>query len=179
MRRHFFKYYELSMKYLFFDTETTGVPKDYKAPSEKNTTLAALAECLTQGLLDGKKERQHANSFREKLGIKSTSVLQQAGQLSGGNQQKIVLGKWLMTRPKVLFLDEPTRGIDIHAKNEIYRLINQLAAEGMAIIVVSSELPEIMALSDRIMTLREGCVGDTFERQHFNDKQILKASLPS
>lgn len=145
---------------------------------EKNTTLAALVECLTQGLLDGKKERQHADNYRQRLGIKSTSVLQQAGQLSGGNQQKIVLGKWLMTRPKVLFLDEPTRGIDIHAKNEIYRLINQLASEGMAIIVVSSELPEIMALSDRIMTLREGCVGDTFERQHFDDRQILKASLP-
>lgn len=145
---------------------------------EKNTTLAALAECLTQGLLDGRKERQHADNYRQQLGIKSTSVLQQAGQLSGGNQQKIVLGKWLMTKPKVLFLDEPTRGIDIHAKNEIYRLINLLAAEGMAIIVVSSELPEIMALSDRIMTLREGCVGDTFEREHFDDKQILKASLP-
>lgn len=145
---------------------------------ERNTTLAALEECLTQGLLDGKKERQYADNYRQQLGIKSTSVLQQAGQLSGGNQQKIVLGKWLMTKPKVLFLDEPTRGIDIHAKNEIYRLINQLAAEGMAIIVVSSELPEIMALSDRIMTLREGCVGDTFERQNFDDKQILKASLP-
>ena len=145
---------------------------------EKNTTLAALADCLTHGLLDPAKERKAADDYRQQLGIKSTSILQQAGQLSGGNQQKIVLGKWLMTRPKVLFLDEPTRGIDIHAKNEIYRLVNQLAAEGMAIIVVSSELPEIMALSDRIITLREGCIGETFDRQHFDDKQILKASLP-
>ena len=143
-----------------------------------NTTLAALAECLTHSLLDSRKEHQQADNYRQKLDIKSTSARQLAGQLSGGNQQKIVLGKWLMTKPKVLFLDEPTRGIDIHAKNEIYRLINQLAAEGMAIMVVSSELPEIMAVSDRIITLREGCVGDTFDRSDFNEERILKASLP-
>lgn len=146
---------------------------------EENTTLAALTDCLTRGLLDGVKERKAADSYRQQLAIKSTSARQLVGQLSGGNQQKVVLGKWLMTRPKVLLLDEPTRGIDIHAKNEIYRLINQLAAEGMAIVMASSELPEIMALSDRIITLREGCIGETFDRKDFDDKQILKASLPS
>ena len=145
---------------------------------ERNTTLAALEDCLTYGCLDDRKERQYTEKYRQQLSIKSTSAQQLAGQLSGGNQQKIVLGKWLMTQPKVLFLDEPTRGIDIHAKNEIYRLIDQLAAEGMAIIVVSSELPEIMAVSDRIMTLREGCVGESFSRSDFNEERILKASLP-
>ena len=145
---------------------------------ERNTTLASLAECLSQGLLDHSKERQAADHYRQRLGIKSTSAEQLAGQLSGGNQQKIVLGKWLMTKPKVLFLDEPTRGIDIHAKNEIYRLIDQLSTEGMALIVVSSELPEIMAVSDRIITLREGRIGQMFERKDFSEEKILKASLP-
>ena len=145
---------------------------------EQNTTLASLAECLSHGLLDHNKERQAADHYRQRLSIKSTSAEQLAGQLSGGNQQKIVLGKWLMTKPKVLFLDEPTRGIDIHAKNEIYRLIDQLSTEGMALIVVSSELPEIMAVSDRIITLRQGCIGQAFERKDFSEEQILKASLP-
>lgn len=145
---------------------------------EHNTTLASLAECLSHGLLHHAKERKFADDYRQRLQIKSTSAEQLAGQLSGGNQQKIVLGKWLMTKPKVLFLDEPTRGIDIHAKNEIYRLIDELAQQGMAIMVISSELPEIMAITDRIITLRQGCLGKTFMRNEFTEEQILKASLP-
>ncbi len=144
----------------------------------RNVTLASLCDCLTYGLLDDNKEHHFADDYRQRLGIKSTSDEQLAGQLSGGNQQKIVLGKWLMTKPKVLFLDEPTRGIDLHAKNEIYNMIDRLASEGMAIIVVSSELPEIMAVSDRIMTLCQGHVGQTFKRDEFTEERILKASLP-
>ena len=83
-----------------------------------------------------------------------------------------------MTQPKILFLDEPTRGIDINAKHEIYRLIDQMAAQGIAIIVVSSELPEIMAVSDRIITMRQGCIGECFLRSEFTEESILKASLP-
>lgn len=147
---------------------------------EKNTTLASLLQCLSPlNTLHNRKERHAAETFRERLGIKSYSVEQAAGQLSGGNQQKIVLGKWLMTNPKVLFLDEPTRGIDINAKNEIYRLIDEMAAQGMAIIVVSSELPEIMAISDRIITLRQGCISQCFTREEFTEESILKASLPA
>ena len=145
---------------------------------EHNTTLASLAVCLSRGLLNSTKERKHADDYRNRLQIKSTSAEQLAGQLSGGNQQKVVLGKWLMTQPRILFLDEPTRGIDIHAKNEIYRLIDELAQQGMAIMVVSSELPEIMAISDRIITLRQGRIGKTFERTEFTEEAILKASLP-
>lgn len=147
---------------------------------EKNTTLASLLQCLSPlNTLHSRKERHAAETFRERLGIKSYSVEQAAGQLSGGNQQKIVLGKWLMTNPKVLFLDEPTRGIDINAKNEIYRLIDEMAVQGMAIIVVSSELPEIMAISDRIITLRQGCISQCFTREEFTEESILKASLPA
>ena len=144
----------------------------------QNTTLASLAECLTIGLLDKRKEDKVAENFRKRLGIKSYSLEQLAGQLSGGNQQKIVLAKWLLTGPKVLFLDEPTRGIDILAKNEIYKLMDELAGQGMALIVVSSELPEIMAVSDRIITLREGEIGAEFSRDQFSEASILKAALP-
>ena len=144
----------------------------------QNTTLASLAECLTIGLLDKRKEDKVAENFRKRLGIKSYSLEQLAGQLSGGNQQKIVLAKWLLTGPKVLFLDEPTRGIDILAKNEIYKLMDELAGQGMALIVVSSELPEIMAVSDRIITLREGEIGAEFCRDQFSEASILKAALP-
>ena len=144
----------------------------------QNTTLASLAECLTIGLLDQRKEDKVAENFRKRLGIKSYSLEQLAGQLSGGNQQKIVLAKWLLTGPKVLFLDEPTRGIDILAKNEIYKLMDELAGQGMALIVVSSELPEIMAISDRIITLREGEIGAEFSRDQFSEAAILKAALP-
>ncbi len=144
----------------------------------QNTTLASLSECLNIGLLDQGKEEKVAEDYRQRLNIKSYSLEQLAGQLSGGNQQKIVLAKWLLTGPKVLFLDEPTRGIDILAKNEIYKLMDELAAQGMALIVVSSELPEIMAISDRILTLREGEIGAEFQRDQFNEESILKAALP-
>ena len=87
-----------------------------------------------------------------------------AGTLSGGNQQKVVLGKWLLTNPKVLFLDEPTRGIDVGAKQEIYAEINKLAKEGLAIVMVSSELPEVLGLSDRILVLHEGKMTGEFTR---------------
>lgn len=144
-----------------------------------NVTLASLHDCLTAlHTIDEKKELATADKSRDRLQIKSNSSLQTVGKLSGGNQQKVVLAKWLLTRPKVLLLDEPTRGIDINAKTEIYRLIDQLAQQGMALVVVSSELPEIMAISDRIMTLRDGQVGQTFERNQFNEESILKASLP-
>ena len=144
-----------------------------------NTTLSAIEKCLSAlGLLSGKKEESISNEYRNRLNIKAFSVEQAAGQLSGGNQQKIVLAKWLLTHPRILILDEPTRGIDINAKNEIYRLIDSLASEGIAIIVASSELPEIMAIADRIITLRQGSIGMTFQRSGFKEETILKASLP-
>lgn len=144
-----------------------------------NMTLTIIEKCLSAlRLLSEKKEKDISNDYRDRLKIKSYSVEQLAGQLSGGNQQKIVLAKWMLTNPKVLILDEPTRGIDINAKNEIYRLIDLLASEGMSIIVASSELPEIMAVADRIITLRQGRVGATFARSEFNEESILKASLP-
>jgi ribose transport system ATP-binding protein len=146
---------------------------------EQNTSLASLWKFLKHGLLNQKSEKTQADIFRDRLRIKSFSSKQQASQLSGGNQQKVVLSKWLLTNPKILLLDEPTRGIDINAKNEIYKLMDELAAEGMAIVVVSSELPEIMAVSDRILTLCNGEITGEFCRSAFSEEAILKAALPA
>ena len=145
----------------------------------RNTTLASLDTMLRWGGIDRGREEAEAEHYRAELAIKSHSVQQPAGELSGGNQQKVVLAKMLRTDPQILLMDEPTRGIDINAKNEIYKLIDRLAAEGRAVVVISSEMPEIMALSDRIITLSAGRVTACFNRDEFTEEALLKASLPT
>ena len=144
-----------------------------------NISLASLKQMLRYGVLNKRSENAVAESYRQKLSIKSSSCKQEAGNLSGGNQQKVVLSKWLLTKPKILLLDEPTRGIDVNAKNELYKLITEMASRSLAIILVSSELPEIMSISDRIVTLCNGKVTGEFTRNQFNEEDILKASLPA
>jgi len=100
-----------------------------------------------------------------------------AQSLSGGNQQKVVIAKWLATKPRVLILDEPTRGIDIGAKAEVHRLISQLASEGMAIIMISSELPEVLAMSDRILVMHEGRITGSFDRNEANQERVMYAAM--
>src|SRR5690606_9128130 len=107
------------------------------------------------------------------------SLGQVVRNLSGGNQQKVVLSKWMATDPKVLLLDEPTRGIDINAKREIYTLIDELAQAGLGVVMVSSELPEILAIADRIVVLSEGRKTAEFNRSEATEERILKAALPS
>ncbi len=145
----------------------------------RNTSLSSLLSLCRWSGIDYGRERHEAERYREELAIKSHSVNQLTGELSGGNQQKVVLAKMLRTSPQVLLLDEPTRGIDIQAKNEIYKLIDRLAAEGRAVVVVSSEMPEIMALSDRIITLSSGRLTGCFHRNEFSEEALLKASLPT
>ncbi|MBP5277763.1 MAG: sugar ABC transporter ATP-binding protein [Prevotella sp.] len=143
-----------------------------------NTTLTALQQFVHYGTLSKQQEEKITDDYRGQLSIRSHSNRQLVNELSGGNQQKVVLAKWLLTAPGIILLDEPTRGIDILAKSEIYRIIDQLAQEGHTILVVSSELPEIMAVSDRIITLCQGKVGKTFTRDNFSEEEILKAALP-
>jgi ABC-type sugar transport system ATPase subunit len=112
----------------------------------------------------------------ESLHIKANSPMTIAGTLSGGNQQKVVLGKWLLTGPKVLFLDEPTRGIDVGAKQEIYAEINKLAEQGLAIVLVSSELPEVLGLADRILVLHEGKVAAELTRKDATPEKVMAAA---
>ncbi|SDN71783.1 multiple monosaccharide ABC transporter ATP-binding protein [Alkalicoccus daliensis] len=122
----------------------------------KNLSIANLKSIAKRNVLNLHKEVKLAESLKEKMNVKTPSIEQITGNLSGGNQQKVVLGKWINTNPDVLILDEPTRGIDVGAKFEIYKLINDLAESGKSIIVISSELPELLGISDRIYTLNEG-----------------------
>ena len=123
-----------------------------------NITMAALDRISTGGWLHRKDERIRATEGSDRLGVRSASIEAAANTLSGGNQQKVVLAKWLTTHPRVLILDEPTRGVDVGAKFEIYRIIRQLAADGTAILMVSSEMPEVLGMSDRVVIMNEGRV---------------------
>ena len=144
----------------------------------ENISLTSLEQYEHLGLISEKEEGQRGQEYIEKLSIKTTGLQQRVENLSGGNQQKVVLAKWLLTDPKVLLLDEPTRGIDINAKNEIYHLINQLANEGKGIIVVSSELPEILALSDRIIVLSESRLTGVFTRDEATEALLMEKAIP-
>ena len=125
-------------------------------PIYTNTSLAKMDKVSRYGVIDKLKEVQIAEDYRQKLHTKAPSVYQNVGNLSGGNQQKVLLAKWMLTDPDVLILDEPTRGIDVGAKYEIYDIINDLVAAGKSVIIISSELPEVLGMSDRIYVMNEG-----------------------
>lgn len=161
------------------------VPEDRKKDGlvagldvRSNISITTLQQIEAGVLLSKRKECDLAKKYIDDLQIKTPSDKQAAKNLSGGNQQKIVLAKWLATNPTILMLDEPTRGIDINAKNEIYKLILQLANEGLGIVVVSSELPEILAISDRIIVLAEGHVTAEMPIHEATENSILKAAIP-
>jgi D-xylose transport system ATP-binding protein len=141
-----------------------------------NMTLAGLRAISGRILTNRTRELMATRTPMASLRIKANSPLTIAGTLSGGNQQKVVLGKWLLTGPKVLFLDEPTRGIDVGAKQEIYTEINKLAQEGLAIVLVSSELPEVLGLSDRILVLHEGKMTGEFTRAEASPEKVMTAA---
>jgi D-xylose transport system ATP-binding protein len=141
-----------------------------------NMTLAGLKRISGAFLTNRTKETMAARGPMRSLRVKANSPLTVTGTLSGGNQQKVVLGKWLLTNPKVLFLDEPTRGIDVGAKQEIYAEINKLAEQGLAIVLVSSELPEVLGLSDRVMVLHEGRVTGEFVRKDATPEKVMAAA---
>ncbi len=141
-----------------------------------NITLAALKRISGQFLTDRAREAAAASIPMSSLRVKAGSLMTIAGNLSGGNQQKVVLGKWLLTEPKVLFLDEPTRGIDVGAKQEIYAEINKLAQQGLAIVLVSSELPEVLGLSDRVLVLHEGKIAGEFTRAEATPEKLMAAA---
>ncbi|NLB20363.1 MAG: sugar ABC transporter ATP-binding protein [Clostridium sp.] len=157
------------------------VPEDRKnfglnlLDSIRKTTVSANLRAIThKGLLDLDQEAQVAKEYQESLNVKMSSVDSGVATLSGGNQQKVVLGKWMFTDPDVLILDEPTRGIDVGAKYEIYRLIHELADLGKAIVVVSSELPELMGITDRIYTIFEGSLTGVIDTKEANQEKLMK-----
>jgi ribose transport system ATP-binding protein len=143
-----------------------------------NISMSILNDLQQFGLISEEKERKLVEEYTNTLQIKTASAKLQVKNLSGGNQQKVVLARYLATKPTILMLDEPTRGIDVNAKNEIYKLIVALAKAGLGVIVVSSELPEILTLSDRIMVMAEGKISGMFNTANISEDAILKAAIP-
>lgn len=139
----------------------------------ENTTIASLGQISRKGVLDKEKEVTMAETYRKKMRTKTNSIYQNVGSLSGGNQQKVVLSKWLMTEPDILFLDEPTRGIDVGAKYEIYTIIEEMAASGKSVCIISSELPEILGMCDRIYTMSEGRLTGEVLREEANQEKLM------
>ena len=144
-----------------------------------NFSLAALGALSRLGFIDRAAERRLAEAGVKRFSVKTSSVDEIAGRLSGGNQQKIVLGKWLANNPKLLILDEPTRGIDVGAKAEIHRLMCELAADGVAILMISSELPEVLGMSDRVLVMREGRLVAEFDRARATSEAVGAAMMGS
>ena len=139
----------------------------------ENTTIASLGKISKKGVLDKEKEVQIAEEYRKKMRTKTSSIYQKVSSLSGGNQQKVVLAKWLMTEPDVLFLDEPTRGIDVGAKYEIYTIIEEMAAAGKCVCIISSELPEVLGMCDRIYTMNDGKFTGEVLRKDANQESLM------
>jgi ribose transport system ATP-binding protein len=142
----------------------------------RNITLCQLAEATTGGLLRGGRERAMAQQTVTRLAVKTPSIDVPISSLSGGNQQKAIIGRWLLTRPRVLLLDDPTRGVDVGAKAELYRLMDELCRQGLGILVTSSELPELLTVCDRILVLSEGRLTAEFTRAEATEQRIMEAA---
>src|SRR4051794_3934583 len=144
---------------------------------ERNVTLPRARKLARLGLLFGGAERKAAATWTERLQTKLGSLTDLVGTLSGGNQQKVVLAKWLATGPRLLIVDEPTRGIDVGTKAEVHRLMSSLAADGLAVLMVSSELPEVLGMADRVVVLREGRVAATLSRAEATEESVMYAAM--
>jgi len=153
------------------DRRTSGLIVDFTV--RENITLPGLEKYATAGLIQSKKEASAAKDACRSINVKTPSTETKAANLSGGNQQKVVLAKWLSLSPRVLLFDEPTRGIDVGAKSEIYELIRRLAAEGVSVIVISNEMEEVLGVSDRIAVMHEGAITGILEREQFSEEAVM------
>jgi ABC-type sugar transport system ATPase subunit len=169
---------KLGIAYVSEDRQRQGLvlPMSVK----ENVTLAVLTDLTRFGLVRMRAEERRAGEAVERLRVRTPSLLQQVANLSGGNQQKVVLSKWLLRRPKLLILDEPTRGIDVGAKAEIHRLMSELASQGIGILMISSELPEILGMSDRVLVMRvmrRGRLVGEFTRADATQEAIIAQAM--
>jgi rhamnose transport system ATP-binding protein len=165
----------LGIAYVPEDRRRHGVIPEL--PVAANTTLAILEQVSRRGWLDFARERRLAQSYVERLGIKTASVESPVANLSGGNQQKVAVARWLAAEPAVLILDEPTQGVDVGAKAEIHRLMSELAGRGLAILMISSELPEILGMSDRIGVMHAGRLMGILNRSEATQESLLAWAL--
>jgi ABC-type sugar transport system ATPase subunit len=142
-----------------------------------NATLASLEKISTGGFLQFRHEREISDEYYRRFRVKAPSVETPVRDLSGGNQQKVSLARWLMTDPQILILDEPTQGIDVGAKSEIYTLIGELAERGLAILLISSELPEILGMSDRIAVMHKGRITGVLDANEADAHRVMELAL--
>jgi ribose transport system ATP-binding protein len=168
---------KLKMGFVTEDRKTEGLVLSLSV--KDNICLPSVPSFSTLGVVNAGKEQQAALKYVRQLAIKTPSLRQKAELLSGGNQQKVVLSKWLCTNAEILILDEPTRGIDVGAKVEIYEWMNRLTSEGAAILMISSELPEILGMSDRILVMRDGRLAGEFPASGATQQRILEIALGS
>jgi ABC-type sugar transport system ATPase subunit len=166
---------DLGIAYLTADRQAEGLCLQQSVQS--NISLAALDEFVRAGVVRRRAEREATGAVMTRLKVRAASPQMEVGELSGGNQQKALFGKWVMTQPKVLLLEEPTRGVDVAAKVEIYRILNGLTAAGVAIILVSSDLPELVEMSDRVMVMRAGVIADEFTGTTLTQHGVLDSAL--
>jgi rhamnose transport system ATP-binding protein len=167
----------LGVAYVPEDRGTQGLVRPMNV--RENFSLACLGKVARFGFIDGAAETGLAKEGVARFGVRASSLDQIVGRLSGGNQQKIVLGKWLANQPKLLILDEPTRGIDVGAKAEIHRLMSELAAQGLAVLMISSDLPEVLGMSDRVLVMREGRLVAEFSRAQATPEAVGAAMMGS
>jgi ribose transport system ATP-binding protein len=157
------------------DRRNTGLLVDMAV--RENITMPALSDYAWKGLIQGDKEKAVSQRMCESLKVKTPSIETRVANLSGGNQQKVVLAKWLSLNPKVLIFDEPTRGIDIKAKSEIYQLMRELADQGVAVIMISSDMEEILGISDRIAVMQEGAIAGILNREDCSEEAIMRLAV--
>ncbi|MFN8007365.1 MAG: ATP-binding cassette domain-containing protein [Terriglobia bacterium] len=167
---------EAGMAYLPEDRLVQGVFRNHSIRT--NASVSVLRRLSQWGWVSKSREDAMTTEIMEATRVKATSMEQAIGTLSGGNQQKVVFGRWRATRPKIMLLDEPTRGVDIGARAEIHRLICDLAEDGVAVLLISSDLPEVLAMSDRILTLSEGCLTGNFDPQKVSQEVVAAAAVP-
>jgi len=166
----------LGIAYITEDRRQIGLTMPMSISS--NISLPVLHRYLSRlGLIQTREEDVTANHYKDRLSIRAPSIHHPVGMLSGGNQQKVMLSKWLNTRPQILIFDEPTRGIDVAAKAEVHQIINELAAQGLGLILISSDMPEVLAMSDRILVMREGKQMGIFSRKEATQETILAAAM--
>jgi rhamnose transport system ATP-binding protein len=168
---------ELGLAYVPEDRQLHGLILDMSIMS--NVSLPTLKDHALYGWIQQQSERKAAHQSATQMEVRAGHIWQLARELSGGNQQKVVLAKWLASRPRILILDEPTRGIDVGTKAAVHALMSELAAEGMAILMISSELHEVLGMSDRILVMRDGTLAGTFTRAEATQEMILTAAIQS
>ncbi|MGE9290785.1 MAG: ATP-binding cassette domain-containing protein, partial [Puniceicoccales bacterium] len=162
------------------DSGIALVPEDRKGKGalmdmtiRSNTSMAVLERISHFFTIDRKEENRLANEYKESIRIKTPSVEQKIKNLSGGNQQKVIIARWLASEPELVIFDEPTRGIDVGAKSEIYTLVNSLVESGKSVLMISSEMEEVMGMSDRIVVLCDGKISGSLDRKDFTQESIM------